>query len=351
MTIRLILLFILFISTQFTEAQNERFVFDYENTIPNQERFDKLDIKAFNENEKTHLYGTLLMPKSSFEKIVMIVPGSGEFTRENHFKLAEELLLNNIAVFRYDVRGISESEGEFNNLDTVNDYREDMVALFQELKQISVVKDKQIGLIGHSMGGILAIDGINKQQIHPDFLVQWATPVRSFGEMFKYQLKTGIGGLNQQLKYDSLEDAYQIMDIINKALATTKDTTTLKQDIEVLKKPRKIAKKQGYTRKRYERYRYGTFPSQRAIIKKDFEYMYANLTIPTFYIIGTNDIFVDPVSEVEKLISLENKNVEIKVFDGLNHYLTPEPEDTLEKEMYHLDDNASSAIINWIKSI
>lgn len=154
-----------------------------------------------------------------------------------------------------------------------------------------------------------------------------------------------------QERFDKLEDAYQIMDIFNKALATTKDTTTLKQDIEVLKKPRKIAKKQEYTRKRYERYRYATFPSQRAIIKKAFEYMYANLTIPTFYIIGANDIFVDPVSEVEKLKLLENKNVKIKVFNGLNHYLTTEPEDELGKEMYHMDQNASYSIIKWIKSI
>lgn len=348
---RFTLLFVLFITTQFAKAQGDRFFFDNESAMPNQERFEKIDIKAYNEVEKIHLHGTLLMPKTSFEKIVMIVSGSGGFTRKNHFKLAEELLLNNIAVFRYDVRGISESEGEFNDLDTVDDYRKDMVALFQELKQVSEAKDKQIGIIAHSMGGILTIDGVNKKEIYPDFLVQWATPVRSFGEMFKYQLKNGISGLDQQLKYDNLEDAYQIMDIFNKALATTKDTTTLKQDIEVLKKPRKIAKKQGYTRKRYERYRYATFPSQRAIIKKDFEYMYANLTIPTLYVIGTNDFFVDPVLEVEKLKSLKNKNVKIKVFDGLNHYLTTEPEDKLGKEMYYIDENASSSIINWIKSI
>ena len=117
--------------------------------------------------------------------------------------------------------------------------------------------------------------------------------------MFKYQLKNVLSGLPKQFKYDNLEEAYRIMDIFNDALATSNDTTTLKQDIELLKKVRKVAKKHGYTQKRYERFRYGTFFSQKAIIKKDFEQMYANVNISTLYIIGTNDIFVDPVAEVE----------------------------------------------------
>lgn len=349
---RFILIPIFFFITQIIEAQNKISVLDYESIISNIERFDKIDIKAYNEIEKINLHGTLLMPKHSFEKIIMIVPGSGEDSRDNHFKLAEELLLNNIAVFRYDDRGVSESEGEFNETNkSVNEFEEDMSALFHKLKQLPAIKDKQIGLIGHSMGGMLTIDGIHKEKVQPDFIVQWATPVQSFGEMFKYQLKNGLSGLPHQFKYDNLEDAYQIMDIFNKTLATTKDTTTLKQDIKLLKKARKIVKKEGYTQKRYERFRYATFYTQKAIIKKDFEQMYANVNIPTFYIIGTNDIFVDPVKEVDKLKSLNNKNIEIKVFDGLNHYLTTEPEVKLGKEMYNIDEKASSSIVDWIKSI
>lgn len=349
---RYFLLIFLFFTAQFADAQDKIFVPDYESTISNLERFNKIDIKAYNEAEKIHLYGTLLMPKNIFEKVVMIVPGSGEDSRDNHFKLAEELLLHNIAVFRYDDRGVSESEGNFHEVRlTVNELGEDMAILFQKLKQLTAIKDKKIGLIGHSMGGMLTIDGISKKKIQPDFMIQWATPVQSFGEMFKYQLKNGLSGLPDHFLYDNLEESYQIMDIFNKAFVTTKDSTTLKQDIKLLKQAQKSAKKQGYSKKRYKRFSYATFPSQRAIIKKDFEQMYANLTIPTLYVIGTNDIFVDPKAEVEKLKSLENKNIEIKVFDGLNHYLTTESEVKLGKEMYNIDEKASSSIVNWIKSI
>lgn len=349
---RFILSFIFLVTTQYIKAQNNRTVLEYESAIPDQERFNKIDINAYNEAEKIHLFGTLLMPKQAFSKVVMIVPGSGEDSRNNHFKLAEELLLNNIAVFRYDDRGVSESGGNFHEVRlTVNEFGEDMAILFQKLKQLPVIKDKQVGLIGHSMGGMLTIDFLHKEKIQPNFLVQWATPVQSFGEMFKYQLKNNLSGLSDHFLYNNLEDSYQIMDIFNKAFITTKDSTTLKQDVKLLKKARKSAKKLGYSQKRYKRFSYATFPSQRAIIKKDFEQMYANLNIPILYIIGTNDIFVNPIAEVEKLKSFENKNVEIKVFEGLNHYLTTELEVKLGKEMYNIDEKASSNIINWIKNI
>lgn len=45
--------------------------------------------------------------------MVIIVPGAGEDTRDNHFKLAQILLEKGIGVFRYDERGMSLSEGDY----------------------------------------------------------------------------------------------------------------------------------------------------------------------------------------------------------------------------------------------
>lgn len=350
---RILMSITLCILTNLGFAQNtekERYLLIYENRISNIERFEQVDIKAFNEVENIHLYGTLLMPKTPFEKVVILIPGSGADSRENHFKLAEELLLNNMAVFRYDERGVSESEGEYGiPAYSINEMTEDLSVLFQNLQANEKVKGKKIGLIAHSFGGIISIDAVNKMRINPDFLIQWATPVQSFGESLKYQLKNGIGDLPSQFKYDNLEDAYKIMDIFHEALATTKDTTTLKQDIKILKEAKKKAKKEGYTRKRHDMYYYTVHYEQKSFIKKDFERMYTNLTIPTLYIIGTEDIYVDPIAEVNTLKSLNNKNIDIKVFDKLNHYLTADPNLKLGEEMYHIEPAVSSYIINWIK--
>lgn len=347
--IRILLTAVVFLFSAFAIAQNERFYFKYEGVIPNQERFDIIELAARNEAEKIQLYGTLLLPKTPFDKVVMIIPGSGPDTRENHFKLAEALLLHNIAVFRYDERGTSQSEGEVNDVTIgINELGEDMASLFQALKEVPAVKDKKVGIIGHSLGGLIAIDVMNKKEINPDFLVQWAAPVESFGEWFKYQLKNGIGELPLQLRYDNLEEAYHIMDLYNKAFAATQDATTLEQDVELLQKIKKMARKQGYTSRRFARFRYATFYTQRSLIKKDFEQMYATLEIPTLYVIGSKDIIVDPVAGVEKLKSLGNNNIEIKVLEGLDHYLTTEPELILGKEMYDIDENASACMINWI---
>ncbi|WP_353101619.1 alpha/beta hydrolase [Myroides odoratus] len=344
--------FIFLLITSCVSAQNARYYYEYESVIPNQARFDKLNVKAYNEAEKIQLYGTLLMPKTPFDKVVMIIPGSGPDSRENHFKLAEELLLQNIAVFRYDERGVSESDGEFNEVVVgINQWVDDMGILYQQLKQVPAVKDKQIGLIGHSLGGMIAIDALNKKKVNPSFMVQWSTPIQSHGEWLKYQLKNGIGGLPQELKYHNLEDAYKIMDIYNKKFASTNDATTREEDYVLGKAAQKEAKKAGYTSRRFSRFRYASFPTFRELIKKDFEKMYAITDVPTFYIIGTNDLIVEAAVEVEKLKSLENKNITIKVMDGLDHYLTTETELILSKEMYHIDVKASDAIIQWIKAI
>lgn len=344
--------FIFLLITSCVSAQHAKYHYEYERVIPNQERFEKLNVKAYNEAEKIDLYGTLLMPKTPFDKVVMIIPGSGPDSRENHFKLAEELLLQNIAVFRYDERGVSESGGEFNEVIVgINEWVDDMGILYQQLKQLPAVKDKQLGLIGHSLGGMIAIDAWNKKKVNPSFMVQWSTPVQSHGEWLKYQLKNRIGDLPRQLKYDNLEDAYKIMDIYNTALASTNDATTRKEDLNLLKATQKEAKKAGYTSRRFDRFRYATFPTLKDLIKKDFEKMYAAIDVPVLYIIGTNDPIVDAVAEVEKLKSLGNKNTTIKVMDGLDHFLTTETELIQSKEIYHIDSSASDAIIQWIKAI
>ncbi len=344
--------FIFLLITSYVSAQHAKYHYEYESVIPNQERFDKLNVKAYNEADKIDLYGTLLMPKTPYDKVVMIIPGSGPDSRENHFKLAEELLLQNIAVFRYDERGVSESGGEFNEVnDGINEGADDMGILYQQLKQLPEVKDKQLGLIGHSLGGMIAIDAWNKKKVNPSFMVQWSTPVQSHGEWLKYQLKNGIGELPRQLKYDNLEDAYKIMDIFNKAFASTNDATTREEDYALLRATKKVAKKAGYTSRRFDRFRYATFPSYRSLIKKDFEKMYAAIDVPVLYIIGTNDLIVEAKAEVEKLNSLGNKNTTIKVMDGLDHFLTTETELIQSKEIYHIDASASDAIIQWIKAI
>lgn len=48
--------FIFLLITSCASAQHAKYHYEYESVIPNQERFDKLNVKAYNEADKIDLY-------------------------------------------------------------------------------------------------------------------------------------------------------------------------------------------------------------------------------------------------------------------------------------------------------
>ncbi len=69
--------------------------------------------------------------------------------------ISDYLTRNGIAVLRYDDRGVFESEGDFNAATTA-DFATDVESAIAYLKTRKEINKKQIGLIGHSEGGIIA---------------------------------------------------------------------------------------------------------------------------------------------------------------------------------------------------
>ena len=102
-------LYILLILFPFALVAQE--IYTYEDEIKNKERFNSREIEFINVRDSVRLSGTLLFPKVTFDKLIIIVPGSGKDTRHSHFLLAEKLLENKVGVFRFDERGVGKSEG------------------------------------------------------------------------------------------------------------------------------------------------------------------------------------------------------------------------------------------------
>lgn len=109
------------------------------------------------------LSGTLTLPGSegSFP-IVILIPGSGRIDRDEtvfghkpFLVLADYLTRHGIAVLRYDKRGCGESTGAYDNM-TTQDFSDDVFAAIAYIKSRKEVNLNQIGLIGHSEGGIIA---------------------------------------------------------------------------------------------------------------------------------------------------------------------------------------------------
>lgn len=128
------------------------------------------------------LAGTLSLPKQhGTYPVVIIISGSGPQNRDGevfghkpYLVLADHLTKNGIAVLRYDERGVGASGGSFEtaNLDMFAADANAALTYLQSRKDFSI---QGLGLIGHSIGGLIApkIASVNAEI---DFLVLLAGP-------------------------------------------------------------------------------------------------------------------------------------------------------------------------------
>ncbi|SDX73153.1 alpha/beta hydrolase family protein [Flavobacterium degerlachei] len=109
------------------------------------------------------LSGTFTRPnKKGKYPVVILISGSGRHDRDESMMthrpflvLSDYLTRNNIAVLRYDDRGFGESTGDFSKATTA-DFAQDVLNAVSYLKSRKDIDVKNIGLIGHSEGGIIA---------------------------------------------------------------------------------------------------------------------------------------------------------------------------------------------------
>jgi len=109
------------------------------------------------------LAGTLTLPQSEgpFPAVILIT-GSGQQNRDEEIfghrpflVLSDYLTRQGIAVLRVDDRGIGGSTGNFSQA-TTEDFAGDVLAGVEYLKNRTEINPDQIGLIGHSEGGLIA---------------------------------------------------------------------------------------------------------------------------------------------------------------------------------------------------
>jgi len=109
------------------------------------------------------LSGTLTLPTSKGPfPVVLLIAGSGPIDRDEtvfghkpFLVLADYLTRQGIAVLRFDKRGCGRSTGNYDKA-TSQDFADDVLAGIAYIKSRKEVNSNQIGLIGHSEGGIIA---------------------------------------------------------------------------------------------------------------------------------------------------------------------------------------------------
>jgi len=129
------------------------------------------DVEFYNKKDKIKLAGTITMPDSiSKHPAVVLISGSGPQDRDESLALhkpfaliADRLTKAGIVVLRYDDRGVAMSEGSF-SIATTFAFADDAKAAINWLKNQPFVDKNNIGVIGHSEGGIIAFYLASKEK-------------------------------------------------------------------------------------------------------------------------------------------------------------------------------------------
>ncbi len=121
------------------------------------------DVSFRNQTASVTLAGTLTLPsgKGPFPAVILTA-GSGPVDRDEtvaghriFLVLADYLTRHGIAVLRYDKRGVGQSTGDFPAA-TTEDLANDALDAVAYLKNRPEINPKEIGLVGHSEGGLIA---------------------------------------------------------------------------------------------------------------------------------------------------------------------------------------------------
>lgn len=282
--------------------------YEYEKEINLSTSYSQIALDFMSNGSK--LSGSLISPQN-FSTVVVIVPGSGRDKKNSHYKLAESLLKEGIAVFRFDDRGVGDSEGKVTSL--ASDLSKDVIAAIKRLKTYEVTSDKKLGIIGHSLGGFAAISSYEFQN-NIDFIILLATPIIAGGEFLEYQTKYPYFHKEfLQIQDETPEETAKELKIIHSIILDSKDHQEIRKNI-----------KRYFKSKDFPNYRRYTTLWYTDLVKQDHEGTYSNLQIPLLYLIGDKDFQVNFYSNVEKLRSFNNENISVKVFEDLDHCLVAE---------------------------
>ena len=336
MQIRNIKLLLAILLIGFVKPTNAQKIFDYEQKIELSEDYKRQEIEFTNPEDGVELSGTLIYPKKEFNKVVLIVPGSGKDTRHSHFDVAKEFLSNQIAVYRFDDRGIGKSGGKYRRKnETASSLAKDVLSAFKQLKNLEILSYKKIGILGHSLGGIAAISAFG-QGCDFDFLIQMATPVENNGAFLKYQVSTKASGL-YAVKGKTPDEVIHFIEVVRKTVQPEEDFKTSKKKIKAIIKQLDFRKGRPII-----------IPVIIDLMKQNHEASYKASEVPILFIIGSQDQTVSSKDEIQTLERLKNPKISISLIRDVDHYLRDKREAREQrKSPYHMTGEALQEIVNW----
>ena len=278
------------------------------------------------------LAGTLTLPKREGKfPVVILITGSGPQDRDETFMghkpflvLADHLTRQGIGVLRFDDRGHAKSTGDFGAATTA-DFAEDVLSAVTYLKSRKEVDKKNIGLIGHSEGGIIAPLAANKSK-DVAFIVLLASTGISGTELSVMQSKTLRGfPVKDEVAYE--KNTRKAIAIITSGKSNEAIKKEVRAHYNAFLRP--ILTSLGAPEKNINAFinnqvKASTKPWNRYFLEYNPADEFEKLQIPVLSLNGSKDTQVDAkINQTgikNALIKGNNKDYKILELEGLNHF-------------------------------
>lgn len=288
-------------------------------------------------NGELNFTGTLTLPSGQgpFPAVILIT-GSGPQDRDEElfgFKpfriIADYLARQNVAVLRYDDRGVGGSTGNVSD-STSADFATDVLAAVQYLHGREEIDGAMIGALGHSEGGMIAPIAASSGDLA--FLVLIAGPAMPGGEILRRQTELILAADNEPEEKRQIQRRNQ--ELLITAIRTEKGWDNLREiwlkqirtAVEELPKSRKdeIGDLDAYAAELVEkRMSRMQAPWFRYFISYDPEPALERLEVPVLAIFGELDLQVPAKANSERMArALQrggNKHFRIEVLPHANH--------------------------------
>jgi acylglycerol lipase len=124
--------------------------------------------EMFEAHDGVQLFNRAWLPDTDPLEAVALIPGYGDHSGR-HASLGEHLAAHGFAVYAYDLRGNGRSHGTRAHVDSFADYVKDAAVFFDLVRQQA--PRERVTLVGHSLGGLIALAYIEKEPEGPVGLI------------------------------------------------------------------------------------------------------------------------------------------------------------------------------------
>ena len=325
------------------------------------------DVVFQNTNANISLAGTLTLPnKEGIFPVVILISGSGPQNRDEEILghkpfliISDYLTKNGIGVLRYDDRGVGQSEGDFKT-STSADFATDVESAIAYLKTRKEINKKQIGLIGHSEGGLIAPMVASRSEDVAFIVLLAGTGIPGDQILLLQQKLTGkADGISEEELQKNESVNRRAFEIVSKSTNLEQLTSELTSYIkQFLKENPNSEKPDGMSDDEFVELQVKqiTSPWMLYFIKYDPATALEKVKCPVLAINGEKDLQVPPKENLEAIKKAlkkgGNNRVTIIEIPNLNH-LFQECETGSPKEYATIEQTFSPTalieILNWIK--